>query len=374
MYHDLNSEKAVSLRLIYEDHPILSDLAISEITKEVDINSDSIDSTIEKYKKILVKLRQFEDFIERNNYCVKIVHLPDFTIILGEGEHLTTRKLDIYIKLITDKVQFIIDEIIKSHNKNEYIVNYFKKAFNYTLTQIKSLRNSDKYDNYEEAGSYAKECFIRIAEILFYVGKPHLNKVIDQIKNDIRIFNSSSDNLNDHNEDNIGTIASPNADSKNTENGLASMSTDAKIDVILNYVTKPEDKRLQIFTVNPPKSWRGVKIGFDGKNILINKKPFTYKELGLPEISNNDPGNSTTGLLIKILTGIKRYGTPSERKTVSQINKILKNITGLTENPIVGSGHNFILKFKVDNALLQDPRDDFKELPFNDGQFIDKDE
>ena len=209
MYHDLNSEKAVSLRLIYEDHPILSDLAISEITKEVDINSDSIDSTIEKYKKILVKLRQFEDFIERNNYCVKIVHLPDFTIILGEGEHLTTRKLDIYIKLITDKVQFIIDEIIKSHNKNEYIVNYFKKAFKYTLKQIKSLRNSDKYDNYEEVGSYAKEYFIRIAEILFYVGKPHLNKVIDQIKNDIRIFNSSSDNRNDYIEKNILPATSP---------------------------------------------------------------------------------------------------------------------------------------------------------------------
>ncbi len=136
-------------------------------------------------------------------------------------------------------------------------------------------------------------------------------------------------------------------------------------------INRVDNKKLDMFIKNPVNSWSQITFSFDGQNILINKKPFSIKQIGFPELPKNNPGGSTAGLFIKILTGGKRYGDPTERKTVTKINKILKSVTGLADNPITGSGNNYILKFKVDNKAIDKLKDDYKNHPYDDGKSTD---
>jgi len=135
------------------------------------------------------------------------------------------------------------------------------------------------------------------------------------------------------------------------------------------------DERLEMFRLTPPAGWKNIKIGFDSENrgFFIKGKSFTYKELGLPKLPINNPECSTTGLFIKILFKPDRKDNSNERRKISELNKNLKSLTGLSENPITGNGDTYLFKFIIDNETNDRLKDDHKERPYDDDIGIDQD-
>ncbi|MBN1183492.1 MAG: hypothetical protein JXB49_14480 [Bacteroidales bacterium] len=162
---------------------------------------------------------------------------------------------------------------------------------------------------------------------------------------------------------------------KTEENTVESPATNENIYQIIKAIDrKLGDERLDVFVRKPPKSWKNIRIGFDGRNILINGKSYTYKELRLPKVPKNNPECSTTGLFIKILCEPDRIDNTNERKKISVLNKILKSLTGLPNNPISGSGDTYHIKFDIDTENIAQLRNDYKNLPYNDNKSANSDD